>query len=108
MFDFNAMLSAMFLNGKLEDKVGNDEFDGKIVDTCYTYDNGYETAISHPEFDNGDWIIVEYYDDKESATKGHNKWVELIKEDKFDKIRCVDRYIVALCNNEEIFYERDI
>ena len=106
MFDFGTMLMSMFYNGKPEDKVNRTEFDEKIIDTCFTYDNGFETAVSHPQFYDGKWIIVEYYDDKESAAKGHNKWVEFIKEDKFDKIKCIDKYLVDLSDNKEIFYQR--
>ena len=37
-----------------------------------------ETAISHPEYDNGKWIIVQEYDDLGQARAGHLKWVEIM------------------------------
>ena len=41
----------------------------------------YETAVAHPEYNDGELIIVEAYDIKEQAQNGHNKWVELMTGD---------------------------
>lgn len=37
----------------------------------------YETAISHPLYKDGCYIVVEEYIGEESAQTGHNKWVKL-------------------------------
>ena len=51
--------------------VGRDRVKGYTIDTCYTSDCGWETAI---------WkgcsslVIVEYYNSQEEAAEGHDKW----------------------------------
>lgn len=48
-----------------------------LVDTCMCVDtNQWETGI-RPK--NKSWIIVEQYENKKEATKGHNKWVEKLR-----------------------------
>ncbi len=55
----------------------------------------YETAVSHPLYNNGDWVIVECYSTKEEAKASHKKWVEAITTEPLpDKL--VD------CSNAEI------
>lgn len=45
--------------------------DTYIVDSCYTFDEGYETAIMN----NGNaWVIVERYPTYEEMKIGHEKW----------------------------------
>lgn len=54
------------------------ELDGQLcVDTSAVNDpeQPYETAISHMDYNEGRWIIVEMYEDKESAKLGHEVWV---------------------------------
>lgn len=51
--------------------VKNNKINDYTVDTCYTSDYGYETAIN--KFD-GDWVVVERYDSKEESQEGHEKW----------------------------------
>ncbi len=48
-----------------------------VVDTVRVTDavKDYETAVQHPEYDNGSWVIVETYDTKAEAEVGHAKWV---------------------------------
>lgn len=53
---------------------GNDIIEGYTVDTCYTSDAGWETGICK---DNGLWVIVQYYKDRESAELGHRMWVAI-------------------------------
>ena len=56
------------------------EKDNLIVDTCLVTDSDqpYETGIRHPDYNEGLWIIVEMYETKEDAQKGHDKWVALM------------------------------
>ncbi len=35
----------------------------------------YETAICHPEYNNGKIVIVETYDSRKAAQNGHARWV---------------------------------
>ena len=51
-----------------------------IVDTAFTPDtNTWETGIQAVNFNNNNWIIVEQYEDKELAEKGHKKWIKYMK-----------------------------
>lgn len=58
-----------------------DELENSItVDTCLATDTGiWETGIERKNLE-GKWIIVEQYEDEESARIGHLKWVNLMKE----------------------------
>jgi len=48
-----------------------------LIDTCLATDiNEWETGI-RPK--NKSWIIVEQYENKKEATKGHNEWVEKLR-----------------------------
>lgn len=38
-------------------------------------DKPFETGIAHPDYNNGDWVIVEAYDSRYFAEEGHNRWV---------------------------------
>lgn len=54
-----------------------DEFDGIIIDTCFTPDTGqWETGVHKNEH----WTIVQMYDNREIAEKYHKLWVEEIKK----------------------------
>ncbi len=68
-------------------KVNNTEIDGGIVDTVLVTDSTkpFETGIAHPAYNGGSWIIVELYEDLESASSGHDKWIEIMKK-KPDKL----------------------
>lgn len=52
--------------------------DGDLfIDTCAVPDAAqpYETAVEHPRYNNGEMVIVEMYDTKKEAQKGHDRWV---------------------------------
>lgn len=66
------MLYGLCFNNFTWDNIGRDEVGEYIVDTCYTADQGYETAVWKTKKDN--MIIVERYADREDAEKGHEKW----------------------------------
>lgn len=80
-----------------ERKVARDEVNDYTIDTVLVTDRSwlYETAIMHEDFNDGDWIIVEGYDTKEDAIKGHKKWLE----------KCKIENIVQLtdCYTEQVF-----
>ena len=51
-------------------KVGRDDINGLTVSTCWTDDQGYETAL----VDSLKTYTVERYEDREEAVQGHSKW----------------------------------
>lgn len=59
-------------------KVGRTDINGYTIDTAYTSDYGYETAIWKDG--QSDMAIVERYGSKTDAVEGHNKWVEFCKD----------------------------
>lgn len=64
-----------FRRRALNDKIGE-----YTIDTVDTPDMGYETGICKNEDAGGNWIIVEYYENEESARIGHAKWCEFAKD----------------------------
>jgi hypothetical protein len=64
--------------------VFNDKIGDVTVDTVCAFDtHTWETGIEQ----NGEWIIVEQYEDREKAKTGHQKWVEKIKKDPKQKLK---------------------
>jgi hypothetical protein len=51
-----------------------------LVDTCLVTDANkpYETTVAHPAYNNNDLVVVELYNTKKEAKKGHDKWVKKI------------------------------
>jgi transposase len=72
MFDFLTMAPYE------QRKVANFTQGELTVDTCAVSDSRqpYETAVCHPKYNDGRWVIVEMYDTKEQAQKGHERWVK--------------------------------
>lgn len=61
-------------------KIENTETNEFIVDTCFTFDTPYpETGIQSESYNDGKWIIVSQYKDKEEAEQEHKKWVRFMK-----------------------------
>lgn len=74
-------MKTLALGGSLEERkdVFRTEENGWVVDTCIGFDTGvWETGIL-PKSD-GNWFIVSQYENKEEAKKGHEKYVELMRE----------------------------
>ena len=66
-----------FDNGRemFTDKIGD-----TTVDTNCTPDTGlWETGIERLSIE-GNWVIVEQYEDRDHAVAGHKKWVGLMTE----------------------------
>ena len=81
MFNFLMMNPVPVARFELPDVFGRA---GLIVDTCggiNDSDHTYETAIAHPDYNDGKWIIVEEYHTKEDAQIGHEKWVKAMTAD---------------------------
>jgi len=79
MFDFMNMMD----NYK-DRKVANYSKEGLTIDTCAVSDSSkaYETAVEHPLYNNGRWVVVELYDTKKEAKAGHSKWVKIMTKKK--------------------------
>ena len=74
MDDIFSTLFGIFANNyDAAEKAGHDEINDYTIDTCYTIDQGWETAVWYKEYP---MIIVACYPNKEMATQGHNEWVE--------------------------------
>ena len=71
-----------------ERKVDRYEKGSLAVDTARVTDSEfqYETAIKHPCYHEGYWIIVENYNTLCEAKKGHKKWVEIMTRDELPKV----------------------
>ncbi len=83
-------------NRELSDLVGRDTVGDYTIDTCYTIDQGYETAVW---VEGGEIIIVQRYPNRELAEKGHKVWcmICLTKPEKIYSVQ-TEQY--------ESFYER--
>ena len=66
-----------------ERKIDRYDGEGFCIDTCAVSDGEkpYETAIQHPEYNDGDWIVVEAYNTPLAAQKGHKRWIEIMTSD---------------------------
>ena len=94
MFDF------IFDIGNHESrKIARYELNDVIVDTCTVSDGmqPIETGISHPEYNDGELIIVQGYDTEEEAIEGHNKWVDTLTKNPPEYLRdCGNSHISSL------------
>ncbi|MCH7568460.1 MAG: hypothetical protein IIA87_03480 [Nanoarchaeota archaeon] len=72
---------------RFRDDVFNDEFKGIIIDTVLTSDTGkWETGIKRKNIE-GEWIIVEMYENREEAKTKHEEWVKRLKKDPKMKLK---------------------
>lgn len=75
----NSLLKFLEMEGDYDsrkvDRIEDDK--GMVISTARVIDGEfpYETAIKHPRYHDGLWIIVEAYETKERAEVGHKKWV---------------------------------
>ena len=111
LFDFLGM------SGNYEERKVANYSEGKlVVDTCAVTDSSkpYETGIAHPDYNDGDWIVVGLYDTKEQALEGHDKWVKKMKSRLPKKLIDVSTaeaagMVGALSDDEEnwrVFYRK--
>lgn len=75
---------------------------GIIVDTCYTIDAGYETAIANT-LERECKIVENHYPSKAVAIKKHNQWVKTVKKLGWQNIHDVgeEEFIKNYCNKGE-------
>ena len=86
------------LNGILEmkdnyeqRKIKKTEEKDFILDTCFVTDRDwlYETAVSHINFNDAEWIVLGYADTKDDALAIHDEWYEKLKDGHIDKLKDV-------------------
>lgn len=83
-------------NQEKEDKVLRDTVNKYIIDSCYTFDAGYETAIMK---NGGYWIIVERYNNYNEMKEKHQKWCEFCKTNP--------KSVYSVQTQEEVILERN-
>jgi len=95
--------------------VARDEVQSKgqecTIDTAAVNDSPhpFETGIACPRYNSGKWVIVEEYDDKESAIRGHARWTKKMREDPPTKLVDVSSCGVASLafGEDERVYEEE-
>lgn len=99
---FNFFFAADYEDRKVDNTVLDD---GTEVDTCYVNDGHqpYETAVAHPQYNEGKWVIVEAYDTKDQAQDGHDRWINLMASDKRPSILkdCSNSFIQSFLDQFE-------
>lgn len=80
MFSFLSMSNINNYSKRKIDRYGDDIL---IVDTCAVDDGEqpYETAVAHPFYNNGLYIIVEAYSSAKEAQEGHDRWLQKMQAD---------------------------
>ncbi len=76
--DWDRLMLGILLNNDkyCRDTRMNSQVGEYTVDTCYTYDDGWETAVWRDE---GRIIVVDYYRNEFAAKLGHKKWVDFME-----------------------------
>lgn len=78
---------------------------GKLdIDTSEVPDGSspFETGIRHPDYNYGEWIIVEAYNNRENAQSGHNRWVESMAILPDELTDCANSFLVQ-CLEKQTF-----
>ncbi len=88
-----------------------DSDDGdKMVSTARVNDGRkpYETAFQHPEYNDGNMVIVEAYDTKEQAAEGHDKWLKVMTEGPLPDVLvdCQNSEVSSLLNSADMRFAR--
>lgn len=108
-----SMFSFLDMMGNYENRrVDRYTSDDLIVSTAEVNDGSrpYETAVKHPLYNDNKFIVVEAYDDKNDAQKGHDKWVKIMTSDKLPPMLedCTSAAIGQFCKDVggEFIYEK--
>lgn len=78
----DSMYGILTMSGNYEERmVANTKEDDWEVDTVEVTDRSwlYETAVRHPKFRQGSWIVVEGASNIGNAEAMHNRWVEIMR-----------------------------
>jgi hypothetical protein len=68
-------------------KIGTYDKKDVFVSTAEVTDSDqpYETAVAHPRYNDDELVIVEMYETRKQAEKGHKKWVKKMTAKKLPK-----------------------
>lgn len=86
---FGSLMSMMYGENDYPQRVvANFEAENRLIVDTAAVDGfkPYETAVKHPHYRNGRWIIVEAYDTREEAQVGHEKWVAAMTADTLPSV----------------------
>lgn len=101
----NPLFGILTMSGNYEErKVANTKESDWTVDTAEVTDRSwlYETAVRHPKFRHGYWIIVEGTSSKAEAQRVHDKWVEVMRNNPKVLRDCYeDEYFMYMEVNNE-------
>lgn len=91
-------------------KVANDTIGDAEIDTCSVTDGAlrYETGITHPDYNEGGWIIVEAYPTRDKAVAGHARWVKKMSAKRLPKVLtdCQNAGITKFMTSKELTFPR--
>lgn len=90
-------------------KVDRYEEGDLLISTAFVSDGikPYETAIAHPSYNNGAFIIVEHYDIKEDAVEGHKKWVDIMTSEHLPDTLCdCKNAMISNLLQDDLIFER--
>ena len=90
-------------------KVGRDDFPWGFISTAKVSDGNrpYETAVAHDKYrDDGRLVIVEAYNTKQAAIKGHDKWIKTMTSKKLPKTLtdCQNAGVSAFLDSKDLVY----
>lgn len=92
-----------------ERKVARYEKDGLFISTAMVTDGDdpYETAVAHPQYNDGIMVIVESYPTKAAAKRGHAKWLKRMTAKRLPKqlVDCRNSWASKLCG--DLVFERE-
>ena len=69
---FDTLFGILYSGMGKQDTVGSTQVGDYLIDTCWTVNQGYETAISKL---NHAWVVVQRYATRDEAVKGHSDWM---------------------------------
>ena len=91
-------------------RVGKFETDNLFVSTVSVTDGDhpYETAVAHPDYNNGNLVVVDAYDSRAEAVVGHKQWVEIMTSDNLPDwlVDCQNSYLAKLVPKKMLTYKR--
>lgn len=90
--------------------VGKHEADSLLVSTVRVSDGNkpFETAVGHPDYNDGKLIIVEAYDAKGEAEAGHARWIEKMSAEVLPDVLqdCQNAGIAGWLDADDLRFER--
>jgi hypothetical protein len=92
-------------------KVGRfDGGNGLFISTARVSDGRqpYETAVRHPDYNEGSLVIVEAYDSMEEAKQGHDRWTDAMTREPLPDVLqdCRNAAISSFLDVEDVRFPR--